>query len=46
MLGHGTTTFEAKSGYGLDLDTELASLDAIRARWGDSDVARRPCRST
>jgi len=29
MLRHGTTTFEAKSGYGLDRDTELASLRAI-----------------
>jgi imidazolonepropionase len=29
MLAHGTTTFEAKSGYGLDRDTELASLRAI-----------------
>jgi imidazolonepropionase len=34
MLGHGTTTFEAKSGYGLDRDTELASLRAIRAAGG------------
>jgi imidazolonepropionase len=30
----GTTTFEAKSGYGLDRDTELASLRAIRAAGG------------
>ena len=29
MLRTGTTTFEAKSGYGLDRDTELASLRAI-----------------
>jgi imidazolonepropionase len=29
MLNAGTTTFEAKSGYGLDRDTELASLRAI-----------------
>ena len=29
MLRAGTTTFEAKSGYGLDLDTEIASLRAI-----------------
>jgi imidazolonepropionase len=34
MLAFGTTTFEAKSGYGLDRDTELASLRAIRARRG------------
>ena len=30
MLREGTTTFEAKSGYGLDRETELASLRAIR----------------
>jgi imidazolonepropionase len=29
MLGHGTTTWEGKSGYGLDRETELASLRAI-----------------
>jgi imidazolonepropionase len=29
MLRAGTTTFEAKSGYGLDRDTEIASLRAI-----------------
>ncbi len=29
MLRAGTTTFESKSGYGLDRDTELASLRAI-----------------
>ncbi len=34
MLAAGTTTFEAKSGYGLDLETELASLRAIRAAGG------------
>ncbi len=34
MLAHGTTTFEAKSGYGLDRDTELASLRAIVAAGG------------
>ncbi|MGZ4363126.1 MAG: imidazolonepropionase, partial [Gaiellaceae bacterium] len=34
MLRHGTTTFEAKSGYGLDRDTELASLRAIQAAGG------------
>ncbi|MER3409730.1 MAG: imidazolonepropionase, partial [Thermoleophilia bacterium] len=34
MLSRGTTTFEAKSGYGLDRDTELASLRAIRAAGG------------
>ena len=34
MGSHGTTTFEAKSGYGLDRDTELASLRAIRDAGG------------
>ncbi|MGE0866093.1 MAG: imidazolonepropionase [Vicinamibacterales bacterium] len=31
MLSFGTTTAEAKSGYGLDLETELRMLRAIRA---------------
>ncbi len=34
MLGEGTTTFEAKSGYGLDRDTELAQLRVVRAAGG------------
>jgi imidazolonepropionase len=34
MGAHGTTTFEAKSGYGLDRDTELAQLRAIAAVGG------------
>ena len=34
MLCSGTTTFEAKSGYGLDRDTELAQLRAIAAAGG------------
>ena len=34
MLRAGTTTFEGKSGYGLDRDTELASLEAVRAAGG------------
>jgi imidazolonepropionase len=34
MLRAGTTTFEGKSGYGLDRDTELASLRAIRYAGG------------
>ncbi|HET8894801.1 MAG TPA: imidazolonepropionase [Gaiellaceae bacterium] len=34
MRAHGTTTFESKSGYGLDHDTELASLRAIREAGG------------
>ena len=31
MSSHGTTTVEAKSGYGLSLESEMRSLDAIRA---------------
>jgi imidazolonepropionase len=34
MRHAGTTTFEAKSGYGLDRETELASLRAIRSAGG------------
>jgi len=34
MLRAGTTTFEAKSGYGLDRETELSSLRAIAAAGG------------
>lgn len=36
MASHGTTTVEAKSGYGLDFASEIKSLEAIRAaaeRW-------------
>lgn len=29
MLANGTTTLEAKSGYGMDLDTELKQLEAV-----------------
>ena len=34
MLRAGTTTFEGKSGYGLDRETELASLRAVSAAGG------------
>jgi imidazolonepropionase len=34
MLAAGTTTFECKSGYGLDRETELASLRAIASGGG------------
>jgi imidazolonepropionase len=34
MRAAGTTTFEAKSGYGLDRDTELAMLRVVRAAGG------------
>jgi imidazolonepropionase len=38
MLEHGTTTAEAKSGYGLDRETELKSLRAIHAAEQNSPV--------
>jgi imidazolonepropionase len=34
FLAAGTTTWEGKSGYGLDRETELASLEAVRASGG------------
>jgi imidazolonepropionase len=34
MRANGTTTFEAKSGYGLDHDTELAQLRAVASAGG------------
>ena len=34
MLRHGTTLWEGKSGYGLDRETELASLRAVRDSGG------------
>jgi len=34
MRRFGTTTFEGKSGYGLDRDTELAQLEAVKAAGG------------
>ena len=42
MLEHGTTTAEAKSGYGLDRETELKSLRAIRAAGQSSPVDVHP----
>ena len=42
MAEQGTTTIEAKSGYGLSLESELKSLEAIRdaaARWPGTVVA-------
>jgi imidazolonepropionase len=38
MLEHGTTTAEAKSGYGLDRETELKSLRATHAAGHSSPV--------
>jgi imidazolonepropionase len=42
MLEHGTTTAEAKSGYGLDRETELKSLRAIQAAGQSSLVDVNP----
>lgn len=42
MFSHGTTTAEAKSGYGLDLDTELKSLRAIHGAGKKSFVDVHP----
>ncbi len=42
MLLSGTTTLEAKSGYGLDLETELKQLRALRALAGRHPVAIVP----
>jgi imidazolonepropionase len=42
MASHGTTTVEAKSGYGLTVESELKSLEAIRAvasRWPGTVVS-------
>jgi imidazolonepropionase len=42
MADHGTTTVEAKSGYGLSLESELRSLEAIRLaarRWPGTVVS-------
>jgi imidazolonepropionase len=41
MAAHGTTTVEAKSGYGLTIESELKSLEAIRDasnRWAGTVV--------
>jgi imidazolonepropionase len=42
MAAHGTTTVEAKSGYGLTLESELKSLEAIKqaaSRWPGTVVS-------
>jgi len=42
MAAHGTTTIEAKSGYGLTTESELKSLEAIRqaaSRWPGTVVS-------
>ncbi|MDL2287899.1 imidazolonepropionase [Oscillospiraceae bacterium OttesenSCG-928-F05] len=42
MLLHGTTTVEIKSGYGLDLETELKQLRVVRALHGASPTELVP----
>jgi imidazolonepropionase len=42
MLRHGTTTAEVKSGYGLDHDTEIGMLRAIRAVDGQHPIDLHP----
>ena len=50
MLGHGVTTVEAKSGYGLDLETEVRLVEVAhrlgrgRPDRGHPDLPRRPRR--
>ena len=42
MAAHGTTTVEAKSGYGLTVESEMKSLEAIRdaaSRWSGTVIA-------
>ena len=38
MLGHGVTTIEAKSGYGLDLETELRLIEAAYRLGGEGPL--------
>jgi imidazolonepropionase len=38
MLGHGVTTIEAKSGYGLDLETELRLIEVAYRLGGEGPV--------
>jgi imidazolonepropionase len=42
MLGHGTTTIEAKSGYGLDLATELRLLEVAYRLGQDGPIEILP----
>jgi imidazolonepropionase len=42
FLTHGTTTIEAKSGYGLDLETELRMLEVIRDADGIHPIDLHP----
>jgi len=38
MLLHGTTTVEAKSGYGLNLEDEIKQLEAVREAAGEHSI--------
>jgi len=40
MLAHGTTTAEAKSGYGLTVRDEIRALELLRALAGDPELPR------
>ncbi len=40
MLAHGTTTAEAKSGYGLTVRDEIRSLDLLKSLGGDESLPR------
>src|SRR4029079_2812047 len=42
MLGHGVTTIEAKSGYGLDLETEIRLVEAPRRLGGGGPIQSVP----
>jgi imidazolonepropionase len=42
MLGHGVTTVEAKSGYGLDLETEIRLIDVAHRLGAEGPVAVIP----
>jgi imidazolonepropionase len=42
FLAHGTTTIEAKSGYGLDLETEVRMLEVIRDADGMHPIDLHP----
>ncbi len=42
FLAHGTTTIEAKSGYGLDTEAEIRSLEALEAAAGAHPVDAVP----
>ena len=49
IFAMGTTSAEAKSGYGLELESELKQLDVLleldgKVPWSFPDLSGRPCR--